>query len=183
MNVLSGTPYSTGGTITVSNRPEQPTFIGKNSRLYVPCSSGGTVSVINTIKNTLVSNIQIGTPGLSGDLPRDVVYSEEKDTIYVACNGTGNVITINPNTNLTGTTLSTGLGEGAANTLSLDTNSDRLYVSNLSFDSITVFNINNNTITNQISIGDGPRGIAYDTIYDRMYVAVSSDNLVKVLNT
>lgn len=183
LNVLSGTPYSTGGTINVPNRPEQPVFLSKNSRLYVPCSSGGTVSVIDTIKNTLVSNIQIGTPGLSGDLPRDAVYSEEKDTIYVACNGTGNVITINPNTNLTGTTLSTGLGSGGANNLSLDVNSNTLYVSNLGYDNISVFDLNTNTLTNTITIGDGPRGIIYDTIYDRMYVAIGYDNTVKVLNT
>jgi len=93
------------------------------------------------------------------------------------------VITINPNTNLTGSTLSTGLGSGAANTIALDTNSDRLYVSNLSFDNLTVFNINTNTITNTITIGDGPRGIAYDTVYDRMYVSVNLDNEIKVLNT
>jgi YVTN family beta-propeller protein len=95
----------------------------------------------------------------------------------------GFVVTINPNTNLTGTTLSTGLGNGAASTIAIDTNSDRLYVSNLAFDNLTVFNINTNVITNTISIGDAPRGIAYDTVYDRMYVAVSLDNVVKVLNT
>ena len=183
LNVSSGTPYSINGTINVTGRPEQPLFNPNNSRLYVPCSSGGTVSVINTITNTLVTNIQIGPGGLSGDLPRFAVYSPSKDTIYVACNGTGNVVTINPNTNLTGTTLSTGLGNGAASTIAIDTNSDRLYVSNLAFDNLTVFNINTNIITNTISIGDAPRGIAYDTVYDRMYVAVSLDNVVKVLNT
>ena len=130
-----------------------------------------------------MSTITIGTSGNLGDAPRFAVYSDSQDTVYVACNGTGNVITINPNTNLTGTTLSTGLGLGGANTLSLDINSDRLYVSNLSYDTITVFDINTNTITNTISIGDGPRGITYDTIYDRMYVAVGLDDEVKVLNT
>lgn len=182
-DVSSGVPYTLGGTISVQARPEQPVFVAKNSRLYVPCSSGGTVSVINTITNSVVSTIPIGPGGLLGDLPRLAVYSPNNDTVYVACNGTGNVVTINPNTNLTGTTLSTGLGNGAANTMSLDTNSDRLYVGNLLFDTLTVFNINTNTITNTISIGDGPRGIAYDTIYDRMYVSVNLDNVIKVLNT
>lgn len=182
-NVSSGTPYSISGTINVNNRPEQPVFNPNNSRLYVPCSSGGTVAVINTITNTVVSTITIGTGGILGDSPRFAVYSDNQDTVYVACNGTGNVVTINPNTNLTGTTLSTGLGSGGANTLSLDINSNRLYVSNLSYDTITVFDITNNTITNTISIGDGPRGITYDTIYDRMYVAVGLDDQVKVLNT
>jgi YVTN family beta-propeller protein len=183
INVSSGVPYSIGGTINVTNRPEQPAFNPYNSRLYVPCSSGGTVSVINTITNSLVTNISIGTPGLLGDSPRFAVYSEEKDTVYIACNGTGNIITINPNTNLTGTTLSTGYGSGGANTLSLDTNSNTLYVSNLSYDTITVFDLNTNTLTNQISIGDGPRGISYDTVYDRMYVSIGLDDEIKVLNT
>ena len=182
-NVSSGVPYTLGGTINVQNRPEQPVFVAKNSRLYVPCSSGGTVSVINTITNSVISTIPIGPGGLLGDLPRFAVYSPNNDTVYVACNGSGNVVTIDPNTNLTGTTLSTGLGDGAAGTIAIDTNSDRLYVSNLSFDNLTVFNINTNTITNTITIGDGPRGIAYDTIYDRMYVSVNLDNVIKVLNT
>ena len=46
-----------------------------------------------------------------------------------------------------------------------------------------MFDLNTNTLTNTITIGDGPRGIIYDTIYDRMYVAIGYDDTVKVLNT
>ena len=51
------------------------------------------------------------------------------------------------------------------------------------YDNISVFDLNTNTLTNTITIGDGQRGIIYDTIYDRMYVAIGYDDTVKVLNT
>jgi YVTN family beta-propeller protein len=67
--------------------------------------------------------------------------------------------------------------------MAFDVNSNRLYVTNLVTDNVSVIDINTNEVVKTITVGDGPRGIAYDAKYDRIYVENSISNTVSVLCT
>jgi YVTN family beta-propeller protein len=58
-----------------------------------------------------------------------------------------------------------------------------MYVANSGDDTISVIDMTTNTVVGgPIKVGDGPRGIAYDLVSDRMYVANSLDETVSVIN-
>jgi DNA-binding beta-propeller fold protein YncE len=46
-----------------------------------------------------------------------------------------------------------------------------------------VIDVLTNTVIKTINVGNFPRGVAYDTKYDRIYVENSLDNTVSVLCT
>jgi hypothetical protein len=67
--------------------------------------------------------------------------------------------------------------------MAFDTNSNTLYVSNATTDNISVIDVLTNTVIKTISVGNFPRGVAYDSKYDRIYVENSLDNNISVLCT
>jgi YVTN family beta-propeller protein len=174
---VSSIPVSTiVNTYTTGTRPIQPGFNENNLQVYVPNSLSDTVVSIDTIKGITASTITMP----SGSLPRYCLYVPTNNTVYTVLNGTNQVITINPVTNTTGTTITVGTNPQS---MAFDVNSNRLYVTNLVTDNVSVIDINTNTVVKTITVGDGPRGIAYDAKYDRIYVENSISNTVSVLCT
>jgi YVTN family beta-propeller protein len=169
-----------GGTIintySTGTRPLQPAFNENNSQVYVPNTISSTVVSIDTIKGITASTITMP----SGSLPRYCLYVPINNTVYTLLNGTDKVITINPITNTTGTTITVGTNPIG---MAFDTNSNTLYVSNATTDNISVIDVLTNTVIKTINVGNFPRGVAYDTKYDRIYVENSLDNTVSVLCT
>jgi YVTN family beta-propeller protein len=174
---VSSIPVSTiVNTYTTGTRPIQPGFNENNLQVYVPNSLSNTVVSIDTIKGITASTITMPP----GSLPRYCLYVPTNNTVYTVLNGTNQVITINPVTNTTGTTITVGTNPQS---MAFDVNSNRLYVTNLVTDNVSVIDINTNEVVKTITVGDGPRGIAYDAKYDRIYVENSLDNNISVLCT
>jgi YVTN family beta-propeller protein len=170
------TGSTTANTYTTGTRPIQPAFNENNLQVYVPNSISNTVVTIDTIKGITASTINMP----SGSLPRYCLYVPINNTVYTVLNGTDKVITINPVTNTTGTTITVGTNPIG---MAFDTNSNTLYVSNATTDNISVIDVLTNTVIKTITVGNFPRGVAYDTKYDRIYVENSLDNTVSVLCT
>ena len=170
----------TGSTIvntyTTGTQPIQPAFNENNLQVYVPNSISDTVVTIDTIKGITASTINMP----SGSLPRYCLYVPINNTVYTVLNGTDKVITINPITNTTGTTITVGTNPIG---MAFDTNSNTLYVSNATTDNISVIDVLTNTVIKTITVGNFPRGVAYDSKYDRIYVENSLDNNISVLCT
>ena len=57
-----------------------------------------------------------------------------------------------------------------------------MYVANSGDNNITVIDTNNNTVVGSILVGDGPVGIAFDPVHNRMYVT-NLEGTVSVINT
>ena len=170
------TGSTTANTYTTGTRPIQPAFNENNLQVYVPNSISNTVVTIDTIKGITASTINMP----SGSLPRYCLYVPINNTVYTTLNGTDKVITINPVTNTTGTTITGGTNPQS---MAFDTNSNTLYVSNATTDNISVIDVLTNTVIKTISVGNFPRGVAYDSKYDRIYVENSLDNNISVLCT
>ena len=174
---VSSIPVSTiVNTYTTGTRPIQPAFNENNLQVYVPNSISSTVVTIDTIKGITASTINMP----SGSLPRYCLYVPINNTVYTLLNGTDKVITINPITNTTGTTITVGTNPID---MAFDTNSNTLYVSNASTDNVSVIDVLTNTVIKTIPVGNFPRGVAYDAKYDRIYVENSLDNNISVLCT
>src|SRR5436309_8906651 len=84
-------PYaaSTIATISVGSTPYGVGVNPSTSRVYVANSGEGTVSVINSVTNTLVTNITVQ----SG--PIDIGVNSATNRIYVTNQGTNSVSVIN----------------------------------------------------------------------------------------
>jgi len=174
---VSSIPVNTiVNTYTTGTRPIQPAFNENNLQVYVPNSISNTVVTIDTIKGITASTITMP----SGSLPRYCLYVPINNTVYTILNGTDKVITINPITNTTGTTITVGTNPIG---MAFDTNSNTLYVSNSVTDNISVIDVLTNTVIKTIPVGNFPRGVAYDSKYDRIYVENSLDNNISVLCT
>jgi YVTN family beta-propeller protein len=68
----------------VGTAPRSVTALADGSRAYVANSGSGTVSVINTLNNTVVKTIPVGTAPLS------VGSAPDSSRVYVANSGSNN---------------------------------------------------------------------------------------------
>lgn len=78
-------PFGSIGSVL---NPSPITVLADGSRAYVADSGCGTVSVINTLSNSVTKTIPVGTTPIS------IVSSPDSSKVYVANNGSGNVSVI-----------------------------------------------------------------------------------------
>jgi YVTN family beta-propeller protein len=57
-----------------------------------------------------------------------------------------------------------------------------MYVTNFEDDNVSVIDTNTNTVIDTITVGDGPFGIAFDPVNERMYTANLDGDNVSVIN-
>ena len=57
-----------------------------------------------------------------------------------------------------------------------------MYVTNQGGTTVSVIDTTTNQVIDTITVGNNPRGIAYDIVHDRMYVANQNDSTVSVIN-
>ena len=112
---LTGTPAVTA-RIKVTGQPNKMTLNNAQTLLYVAEDQSDSVAVINTAKNTLVSEIPVGAPGhllngtanLTGNNTNNVALSRDEQTLYVTNGNTNNVAVVSL-TNPYGLALVTGM--------------------------------------------------------------------------
>src|SRR5688572_19473465 len=74
-------------TISVEKFPQTIVFNPANENLYVANRDSGTVSIIQSINNTLINNIDVGLS------PQAIVFNPANENLYVA-NTISNTISI-----------------------------------------------------------------------------------------
>ena len=144
---------------------------------YVTNFGGGTLSVIDTLHGTLITNIAVG-PG-----PQSVAVNPAINRAYVASNsGTLSVVDITSNTVVA--TVNVGAGPWG---VALFPAANRVYVTNSFSGTLSVVDTSSNpttsnTVVATVVVGTAPKGVAVDPATSRVYVTNSGDNTVSVVD-
>jgi YVTN family beta-propeller protein len=156
--------------------------------VYVANFGSGTVSVINTIDNSVIKNITVG------NRPIDIaaVSINEDNTVYVANFGSDTVSVINITDNSVYRVIKNiTVGEWPRDIALSGLPNKALYVANFGSDTVSVINTTDNSVIKNITVGDGPSYMTADLDNNMLYVAnfgmdVGSDagsDTVSVINT
>jgi YVTN family beta-propeller protein len=118
-----------------------------------------------------------------GDTPRGVAVDSSRSRVYVANFGSNSVSVIDSNTNAV---LQTITGINSANGLAYDATNNIIWVTNTDVDTLTPIQANADatdfTVKSAIAVGDGPWGVAYQPVYNKVYVANSEGNSLSVVD-
>ncbi|SFE33447.1 YVTN family beta-propeller repeat protein [Spirosoma endophyticum] len=155
-------------TATITVTPEQPAFA------YIANQGSGTVSVINTATNQVVSTIGVGSS------PYGVSVSPDGSRVYVANQLSNNVSVINTATNQVVATIGVGVRPTG---VSMSPDGSRVYVANQLSDNVSVINTATNEVVATIGVGESPIGVSVSLDGSRVYVANQNSDNMSVINT
>lgn len=144
------------------------------SYAYISNSGSNNVSVINTVTNTVVATLSVG----SG--PHGVCVRQDGKSVYVANSSSNNVSVINTATNTIVATVSVG---NTPNQVCISPDGESVYVTNLGSNTVSVINTATNTVVATVSVGIGPYGICVSPNGKSVYVENINSNNVSVINT
>ena len=143
-----------------------------NSSAYVTNLSG-TVSVIDTMTNTIVATISVGLGpseiAITPDGTRAYVLDQQDSIISVIDTATYTVVTTIPVRGTAGTAITP--------------DGTQAYVTTPGVGNVSVINIATNTVIATIPVGVAPNGIAITPDGSRAYVANDNSDSVSVIDT
>jgi len=159
-------------TATITATPVRTGYV------YIANANDGTVSVINSVTNLLVSVINVGR------YPGGVSASNDGTRLYVVNGYPYSVSVINTATNAVIATIPIN---GSIETgISVSPDGSRVYVANSSSTTsgiVSVINTTTNSVIATIGVGNNPSGVAISPDGKKVYVTNSSDGTVSVINT
>ena len=145
------------------------------SRIYAFINSGSnTVSVINTLNNTVIATIEVGNS------PSVISISPDGIKVYVTNFYGNSVSVINTITNTVISTISIG---GNPTGIAVSPSGGVVYVASQGVNYISVINTATNLIVSTIAVGSTPCDVAVSPDGSRVYVANKFSNTVSVINT
>ncbi|MFI5510149.1 Ig-like domain-containing protein [Mycobacterium sp. NPDC051804] len=175
VTVFDTTTYTVVGAIPVGTTPSGLAVNG--DYLYVNNQADGTVTVVDTITNTVVdakpATLEID-PITVGSGPIGVAASGAR--LYVANSGDGTVTVIDTTTQTVVDTITVGNPVGG-----VAVSGDRVYVSSPLDGTVTVVDTTTNTVVETVAVGAFPAGIAVSG--NTIYVANFSDGTVSVITS
>ena len=169
----------------MGNGPFGIAYNPSNNNVYVANAFDGTVSVINTSTDTVVSTIglvNIVSPPPSITTPIFFAYYPTNIAMYVGATGQVSVINSVSNADVKDSPMPPPDQNSQAAGLAYNNNNNRVYVS--VYDSNSVVRINPDTNGFEgtaIPVGLAPVGIVYNPTNKNMYVANSDSNTVSVI--
>lgn len=153
-------------------------------RVYVSNDGDGTVSVIDSGTNTLITTIPVG------QFPRGVVVSPEGTRLYVSnftdcCSvNPGTVSVIDTATYAVIATIPVGNNPTG---IAITPDGSHVYVSNYGFSAgdgtVSVIDTATNTVTTNITVSPGPWNMAMSGDGTRLYVSSTGSNAIAVIDT
>jgi YVTN family beta-propeller protein len=158
-----GTPTT---TISVGADPVYSTLVG--TKLYVSNKAGNSVTVINTLTDTVITTISVG----SG--PEMSVLVDNK--LYVNNINSNTVSVINTLADTVSSTISVGNGPYFSVVAGR-----KIYVSNTGTNTVSVINTDSDTVTATITVGGAPWFAA--VVGTKIYVPIRTANVVSVINS
>ena len=161
-------------TVSVGANPSYLAYDSQNNDVYVTNYTDGTVSVIDTLTNTIS-----GSAITVGPNPMEIAYDSQNNDIYVANYGSDTVSVINGSTNAVTATITVGLNPYG---VAYDSQNNDIYVTNYSSNSVSVIDPANSNSVSTLSVGTSPMGATYDASNSYVYVLNQGSNTVSVIN-
>ncbi len=178
VTVLDAASLSVLATVTIGGSPAGIATNLLGSRVFVTDTANDLLYELAGDTGAVLGSFATGD-GPVGLVPRDT--STEAQLVYTANSGDDTVSAIYlPTSSSNVFPFNTGRGpSGIAHSRSLD----RLYVSNLNDDTVTVIDSDLDFFIATIPVGAGPRGIALSDDETRVFVANKDANSVSVIDT
>jgi len=132
-----------------------------------------TVSVINTLTNTVIATVDIGNPALA------VVVSPDGVRAYVTKLNDNTLSVIDTATNTVTTTITVGLAPAM---IVFSPDGGTAYVTNAVDGTLSVIDTATDTVTSTVDVGDNPVGLAVGPDGSTLYVTNAEDDIVSVIS-
>lgn len=154
------------------NSPEY-TAIDEYGHIWVTDSNQNTVKVVNGARDNLLANISVGS------YPRGIAFDANSGDLYVANYVSNTISIINPTTYAVIKTLN--LNSGWNPTGVVAANGYNVYVSDDGTNEVTLISGSTNSFVTNITVGNGPFGLAYDSTNGYVDVTNYFANTVSVI--
>jgi YVTN family beta-propeller protein len=179
ISVLDTVARTNIATITVTRVPGESAVTPDGGRLFVVHQSGSgqhtcPVDVINTTTNAIITTVFC-----PGSWLKDILFTPDGHTAYVANQTVGEVDAIDTTTYQV-TNIPTGAG---SRRLCISPLGDRVYCANYRGNTVSVINTATKQNIANIPVGQGPRAIAITPNGTEVYVANVGSGTVSVINT
>ena len=161
-------------TIPVGPNPRATAFNPNTNQLYVSNFGSNTITVIDTTTNTIIDTI------VNGGSPFGIDIDIENNIIYVA-NSSGDITVIDGSTNTVSSTIT--VPGVALIGITLDLNNQKAFVTDLFTKTISVIDLNSNTLIDTIDVDDGPATIAINPFTNTAYASMFLKDTVFVIDT
>jgi YVTN family beta-propeller protein len=141
--------------------------------LYVTNIGSNTVSVVNTIGNTVVATIPVGNH------PTLVEPNSNTNMVYVTNSASNTVSVINGTTNTVMAIIPVG---NSPNGIGVNPLTNKIYVANFFANTVSVIDGFSNTVTTTIPVGLFPGAVHVDPNTNKIFVTNFSGNSVSVID-
>jgi len=168
-NIVSFKAINTGSspiTATITATPVNAAFA------YIANLGDNTVSVVNTLSDTVVTTIPVGQG------PVSVSVSPDGSRVYVANSTAGTISVISTATNTVTATVTVG---SFPNYVYVSPDGSLIYAVNQT--NISVINALTNMVVSTITAGNAPQGVAESSDGSKLFIACENDNDISVINT
>lgn len=172
-NIPSFIASNTGNnavTALVTVTPTKPSF----AYISNAGNTSTTVSIINTLTNTVSGTITVGTA------PRGVSVSPDGSKVYIANWVSNTMSVINTATNTVTATIPLGTQPFG---VCVSPDGSKVYATNYYGNSVSVLNAVTNTVTATITVGSAPQGLVLSPDGSKLYVTNVNSAEVSVINT
>ena len=168
VTLVSGSSYSTVGTVNVGSTPLGIAYDSTNGYIYVSNSASNTVTVISG--TTVEGTVTVGT------YPEGVAFDPNNGYIYVA-NTNSNTVTVISGTSVVNSGVSVGSGPVG---VCYDSSNQDIYVGDANGGEVSV--ISGTSVVATITGISYPEGLAFDSSTGDIYVASNSGNDIVIIS-
>jgi len=169
-NIGSFTAINTSSSAVTATITVTPVIA---SFAYISNLGSNTVSIINTLTNTVAATIPVGMA------PGGLSVSPDGSTVYVANENSNTVSVIDTKTNaITGTISGNLFPYGVL----VSRDGHNVYITNDKSNQLSIISTATNSVTATIPTGKTPGGIAVSLDGNTIYVANNGDNDISVIN-
>jgi YVTN family beta-propeller protein len=197
-NAGSGDVYVINGTINkvikkipVGNNPIGIAYNPSNNNIYIGNYVNGTVSVIDTSNDTVISTIVLGSPW-EELYPNFLAYDSSNQGIYVtvfpaslypAQYGQVSIINTATNADVKDSYLPTSVQNSTVKGVAYNTDNNRVYILAFYSGSVLILNPDTNTFEGTpIPVGSKPYDIVHNPSNNHMYVTNYGSNTVSAID-
>lgn len=159
------------GTITVGTQPLGLENVSGGTKVYVANNSSSGVTIIDSVTSGTTT---VNVPGN----PREIAWGNNK--AFVTLITAGQVVTIDTNTQTTGTTISVGPQPFG---ITYDDVNDQVYVCNAGSNNVSVIDATTDSVISTVTVGSNPYGVDWNSVNNRVYVANQNSGDVSVIDT
>ena len=168
---ISSYDGSSGILLNTGTLPSSIVTNFDGTKAYVSDMTDGTVSVVDTITNTKISTITVGTE------PKGIILTKDNTKLYVANDSTISII--DTSTNLVIDTINTSTRNSG---IVISPNGNTLYTTTEDSDSVLAIDVTTKVITS-IATGASPEGIVISPDGSKLFTVTGNGGSIYVIDT